>query len=518
MSPHLTPILEPEEDGGTKDINISLEEPRSGHRKPALLRLDPFLGEWLTPDYFENITPPPTSKMMVAGAKAELLRRVDPPDVVDRPESNVMGKFPGGWVDMNPSSVDEKKQHEPDSPDQFWKGKSPRPISRSKTHSSIHSERASGGLSKSSLTGGDSGYAPPVPSHVLPPSQPIPRGYVTHAQDACIQVDYQWDSMRQPLDWGTGGDYGEEWSAMHRRFRRGLHEMVEFYRHRDSPEGQKELPTCLHNTASEPSCTDESSDEEFVLVIVTHGAGCNALIGALTNQPVLLDVGLASLTMAVRKSMDDSSGSSSVNPQIATSLPKRSSINSGTSDQYEMKLIASTEHLRPGKRFLDPPRRSRSPTLPMRERSPYRYERHVGSPSRHQDNRSPVKVFPFGSADRKSSGTFEEGQISGPQKQTVQPNVLSSGLWASPQGSKALSNTPKGAIPVAVPKITISKLTEEPRRDDERLDSPLPNGSVRERGQRIAAQHGLWGGSRSVVAKPETESSASKRRWTMGQA
>jgi hypothetical protein len=46
---------------------------------------------------------------------------------------------------------------------------------------------------------------------------------------------------------------------------------------------------------------EEDEQEDLVLILVTHGAGCNALIGALTNQPVLLDVGMASLTMAVRR-------------------------------------------------------------------------------------------------------------------------------------------------------------------------------------------------------------------------
>ena len=41
----------------------------------SVLRLDSFLGEWLSPDYFEHITPPPRSMLMLATAKAELLRR-----------------------------------------------------------------------------------------------------------------------------------------------------------------------------------------------------------------------------------------------------------------------------------------------------------------------------------------------------------------------------------------------------------------------------------------------------------
>jgi hypothetical protein len=45
--------------------------------KKSTIRVDAFLGEWLSPDYFESITPPPSSIMMVASAKADLLRRED---------------------------------------------------------------------------------------------------------------------------------------------------------------------------------------------------------------------------------------------------------------------------------------------------------------------------------------------------------------------------------------------------------------------------------------------------------
>ena len=41
-------------------------------------QVDARLGEWLSPDYYEFVTAPPPSNMMIAGAKAELLRPPDP--------------------------------------------------------------------------------------------------------------------------------------------------------------------------------------------------------------------------------------------------------------------------------------------------------------------------------------------------------------------------------------------------------------------------------------------------------
>jgi len=84
------------------------------------------------------------------------------------------------------------------------------------------------------------------------------------------------------------------------------------------------------------------------VILVTHGAGCNALIGALTNHPVLIDVGMASLTMAVRKTVITPKSSPSTSPPESPRLHARVGAKVlGISDEYEVKLIANTEHLRP---------------------------------------------------------------------------------------------------------------------------------------------------------------------------
>ena len=118
--------------------------------------------------------------------------------------------------------------------------------------------------------------------------------------EGSVAVDWMWDSLKL----GDGGEYGEEWGSMHERFVRGLSQLLQFY------------------------CQQDMNGDETVVILVTHGAGCNALLGALTKKPVLTDIPISSLSMAV----------------LRPSTP--SSINS-TSPQFEYDLLlqAETQHL-----------------------------------------------------------------------------------------------------------------------------------------------------------------------------
>jgi broad specificity phosphatase PhoE len=156
----------------------------------SLLRVDAWLGEWLTPDYYIDIAPPPPSRQLCSSALTGLAGRTDNPNVI---------------------------------------------------------------------------------------------------------VDWTWDS----LQFGDGGEYGEAWGSMHDRFHRGLESMLEFYQRQDE-------------------------SDETVVILVTHGAGCNALLGAVTRKPVLTDIPISSLSMAVLKPMSPASSSSA---------------------EYELVLQAGTEHL-----------------------------------------------------------------------------------------------------------------------------------------------------------------------------
>lgn len=84
-----------------------------------------------------------------------------------------------------------------------------------------------------------------------------------------VNVDEGWSLDKL----GTGGEYGESWSSMHARFGQGVQSLVRFY-------GKESIDTTV--------------------IIVTHGAGCNALLGNLSNQPLLSRINLASFAVYER--------------------------------------------------------------------------------------------------------------------------------------------------------------------------------------------------------------------------
>ena len=506
-SPHLPAILEP--DGDRSRINrTSSECDEHSQRARTLLRLDAFLGEWLSPDYFENITPPPGSKMMLASAKADLLRPEDPIETAI-PAAVNQGNFPGGWK----SKAAPEEPLKPAMPglDSMSELRQALPkLGRANSHSLTGAKKGARSLAgrfESERQVQKSGYVPPTPAYAVSPAQAIPQGFVKHARDACVNIDYQWDSMRPPLDWGNGGEYGEEWSAMHRRFRKGLYEMVSWYRnHGICQQSEESDMEGLHQSKSQTEGSEDDTDT--VLILVTHGAGCNALVGALTNQPVLIDVGMASLTMAVRKTVDYRRV-----PQPDSDLQRtrrKSSMDSATSDEYDVKLIASMDHLRPGSQFLgSPPVRPRSPSLPVREKSPYRYERHVGLPNHtgKVSSQDGHKVGPL-----KEEGSFEEKTSN-----VKTPITNSGGLWSKPVAKPVDHSTPADATRIFIPRPEASEqarpVSTSPDPGPRVESSPVVNGDH----QRSVAQHGLWGAEPKAVGA-ERDQTMLKRRWTLTQA
>jgi hypothetical protein len=365
---------------------------RSLEVRPTV-RIDAFLGEWLSPDYFEHITPPPDSTLMVAGAKADLLRKGDH---IETPQSplNSKGFFPGGW--SKGGNIMATSKDDQSSPTSTIAALSQAiPIrERASSHSSIGS--ASGRLSPKGATfvtkSMENGvYIPPIPPYAVSTSDPIPRGYVAHAQEACTDFDYQWDSMRDPQYWPDGGVLGEEWSNMHKRFRKGINSMVAWYTAHGLGDHLSNDAFCavsdspIHlTTGSDNMNADEDTD--LILVLVTHGAGCNALIGALTNQPVLMDVGMASLTMAVVRDAPSNveqrraSVTSYSNGTHQHLNRQDGNVDAHLADSYDVCLLASMDHLRPG---ADPGRVSQFPSpriMPMNEGS-LGHKRRIGSVS-----------------------------------------------------------------------------------------------------------------------------------------
>ncbi|KFG83868.1 phosphoglycerate mutase family protein [Metarhizium anisopliae] len=291
--------------------------------KSTLLRLDSFLGEWLSPEYFEMITPPPGPALMLGGAKAELLRREDYSIYDDVPELEAPRPSSGSlWQSPTLSPAQSPRSSSTDSEESI--------------------NMSALGAALPTRPDVKRGYIPPRPIYAASSSGSIPEGFVAHARDASVTVDYQWDSMRAPLDFGDGGKFGEEWASMHKRFRRGVRKLVNWYASTESPADLVPTKSAMddHSGAEHES---HDGDVETVVIMVSHGAGCNALIGAITHQPVLMDIGIASITMASRKQNLDYK-------ELLASTPAPPDSSGKTlvavDKMYDIRLSASTEHLR----------------------------------------------------------------------------------------------------------------------------------------------------------------------------
>ncbi|KAL5595579.1 hypothetical protein FOVSG1_009268 [Fusarium oxysporum f. sp. vasinfectum] len=309
------------------DIFVSATGPPK-HFRSTILRLDSFLGEWLSPEYFEQITPPPGAALMLGSAKAELLRREDYSALTSAPAPTPM-PHRGSTASL-------------------WNGSPAASPSLGPLRPGSAVEGSTGSAMAAALTGQlatqmeKKGYTVPKPNYAISSSGKIPDGFVAHARDECVVVDYQWDSMRAPLDFGDGGQLGEEWTDMHKRFRRGLKKMVDWYATTDAPDEMvTQAAGASQNDTHDPSIS-EDEDVETVVILVSHGAGCNALIGAITHQPVLMDVGIASITMAVRKQDAD------YDTLLAASASETPDSEPHVSphQMYDIRMSASTEHLR----------------------------------------------------------------------------------------------------------------------------------------------------------------------------
>ncbi|KAI1073479.1 hypothetical protein F5B20DRAFT_513598 [Whalleya microplaca] len=338
--------------------------------RKTVLRLDPFLGEWMTPDYFEHITSPPRSTLMLANAKAELLRREnynDYPHFHTRHVPSTPTTNNQLWSGSPRASLSSQAPDSPRGIENLSGLKGTLPRLRSDSVGTVDHR---GTHNKVDLPDPvlDHGYIAPVPSYALSTSEPIPRGYVAHARDACVDVDYQWDSTRDNLAWGNAGVLPEEWAAMHQRFRKGLKRLVEWYTTAEHP---ADMVTKIARSPkpgaqqTETAAAHEDNDDEYetenIVVLVSHGAGCNALIGAITQQPVLADVAMSSITMAQRRPEFDDDSVATTDNGFAPSLDKALIANRLTlSEIYELRLFANTEHLHSSPSTMTSPAVSRS--------------------------------------------------------------------------------------------------------------------------------------------------------------
>ncbi|KAK2630631.1 hypothetical protein QTJ16_001451 [Diplocarpon rosae] len=514
---HSSPRIRPSESSGSPSLDPMPESAclrfneQPENIKKSTVRVDAFLGEWLSPDYFEHITPPPGSVMMVAGAKADLLRREDCSTLshVRDPSATSVG-FPGGWG--SPVVMAEEKKEDDGLSNLSSLGQSLPRRDRTSSLSNVGSSASRQGHRTSPnllARGAEHGvYQPPIPAYAISGSDPIPAGYVAHSRDACVDVDYQWDSMREPQNWGNGGDYGEEWSSMHKRFRKGLQQLVGWYSNSDNP-GKLSTNSPVYSSVNEDDAEDEETD--LVVILVTHGAGCNALIGALTNQPVLLDVGMASLTMAVRKPSPPTS------PTTTPSHSRASSRTLSISDLYDVKLVANTEHLRSA---ASTPSNSRSPSvasLPaFRESFRERYSNNSGSLDgvNLAKARSISTSSNFGSIRRTATIAGSTPRSYNPARQT------SIGLWSAPKSEEEHveeeqedsmilnfgdDTTIKDEKEQVTPAVVIAE-RKAPEAEHELEDdevAPLAGG--------------LWGTPRPPGYAEKIREIAPKRRWTVNE-
>jgi broad specificity phosphatase PhoE len=565
------------------DPNLAIVSKRHTGPERILLRIDAFLGEWLSPDYYADITPPPNSTFMVTGAKADLLRRGDYVQEQPNPNSS-KGNFPGGW--MGNKATDSNTQSPGKGAMSSLAQVAPFRERSNSYHAGLTLQRTKSREAPASLAvpaaiprqGSSLIYEPPHPSYSVSAADPIPRGYVAHAQEACVKVDFQWDSMRPPQDWGDGGEYGDEWSTMHKRFRRGLAGMMQWYRlYGVTPpknpiqgfmfkEPLRLTPSPVSHAKSDPfpnfsGDVGVDEEEELVLILVTHGAGCNAMLGAMTNQPVLMDIGLASLSMAVRR--DEPKLSAALNPD-----ERRASVaDPGMSETYEVKLSASVDHLRPGVDPSKPPSaqtQTQSPAVTASPSLEYR-RRFTGSST----SSSPIEAsFSIGEPYRNwnsSLGSMRRTLSNGPSSRSMQRQgsaSSSNGLWSatrapapdtdgrvSPGADMVLNfathqpakpttytaTTTNATIPaVEGPPETndLTRMTSKEEREVNDKFTPLVSAQARKQSTNTAkstntgATGGLWGAkkveksSNGLWGPPKLDdiyehSHGPKRRWTV---
>lgn len=421
---------------------------------------------------------------MVASAKGELLRRAEVIPTTDGLTRAFSGHFPGGWHSQS-------HQSQPTSPDDEDRGlhSATSQRQRASTHDTLqnpihlkHAKKSLGRLETDLPPTLDEYYVPPTPSYAVSTSDPIPTGYVAHARNACTRIDYQWDSMRTPY-WGTGGEFGEEWSTMHERVQDGFQHMINWYREQDLSE--------LGSTAESSEVNDNA---QTVLVIITHGADCNALISSLNGHSVLLDINTASLTMAVRRNRVNKPA------HDMDHTPKSPSPdNQSVSREYSLQLVASTDHLRPG---INPSQLSSlsSPSVPVLSPPPVpSYRNRLGArPSLLQET---LANGPPGTSPRawtlamrpSTSSTISQG---------------ASGLWNS-----ISSPTDKvDAEDNLVPNFGDRPVSSQDSAPSDRSDGSADLGWTKQLPQRTLSQRGLWGS-----AQPLGDREGGKRRWTVAE-
>lgn len=482
---HVRPVVNPYQTANTatnKPQSVPATSNGSGvHSMPAntsegniakdkiALKVDPWLSEWLSTGYFEEDGPPPASEKIVERAK----------ETLTRPIEEIRGADLSAFLPV-PETPDPDDADKENELKQNLQEKGGLRAMAAAGHALPHRNRTiSFNFEKGSLrtqlgqklrqrARTSVVYSPPVPQYALAPQDSIPAGYVAHARDACVSPDLNWDSIA--MGWGDAGTYPEEWSAMHVRFRVGLQKMLVYYQDDYQAHGGEE---------------DENNiGEDVILVLVTHQAGANALIRLVTGAPALHDVGVASLTLAVRRpvlcrlpSLAGTSHSPLGYDRESRRNSRRGSLDLGLADDFEMRIIASTDHLRYGSNplGLNSPRFRPSPAVAARKGtgSDNLDGFSIGDPLAWRSNTS-------SNPSRTVSSRGRTGDFTKP--------AINTGLWGSPSITPLSKETIEEDTPMS-PK-------SRPTTPGSENDGILPESKLSSPGRSRAntvANAGLWG-------------------------
>lgn len=473
------------------------------------MKLDPYLGEWLSPSYFENSRPPPSTHLIVNRAK----------ETLTRPLVEIRGADLSAFLPV-PESPENDQENELAANASLEKGglRAMAAAGHSLPHRARHTsisfatDRATGAQKSRTRMRSASVYSPPVPQYSLAPQDSIPPGFVAHARDGCVEPDLDWDST--DMGWGDAGTFPEEWSAMHVRLRLGLQKTMAYY------EDYKPRQT---------DDDDDDDDEHVVLVLVTHQAGANALIRLMTGAPALHDVGVASLTLAVRRpvlrrppSLINTNHSPLGFGRESRKNSRRGSLDLGLADDFEMKIIASTEHLRHGSNplGLNSPKPGWSPAMSGRRTAGAGMG--AGTASDGLDGFTIGDPFSWRPAatGTLARSTSQRGRTGDPPFRPARNSV--SGLWGSPAMSAAVKEPIDEALEELAPMSPKSRpLTPI---DTDSIPSSMLSSPNRSRSSTVQSA-GLWGGSNASLAVRTTSgdpsgtwSSSSSGTWGSGSA
>ncbi|ODV92375.1 hypothetical protein CANCADRAFT_963 [Tortispora caseinolytica NRRL Y-17796] len=118
---------------------------------------------------------------------------------------------------------------------------------------------------------------------ITPPPEDNHRSLVETAHRYLNNSTTPGVNNRDAWKFGKGGEYDEEWSEMNERARKALGCIIE----------EARMRTIESDSANGNIFIGE------VILIVSHGAICNSLIGGLSNRPTLINISVGSLSIAL---------------------------------------------------------------------------------------------------------------------------------------------------------------------------------------------------------------------------